>query len=46
LKKTGTEARKDLEDFFGKKVYLELHVKVSKDWRDKERSLKGFGYNI
>ncbi len=46
LKKLGTEARIDIEDFFGKKVYLELYVKVSKDWRDKDRSLKGFGYNI
>ncbi|HSH52615.1 MAG TPA: KH domain-containing protein, partial [Bacteroidales bacterium] len=46
LKKTGTEARKDIEDFFGKKVFLELFVKVSKDWRDKEKNLKDFGYNI
>ncbi len=46
LKKTGTEARKDIEDFFGKKVYLELYVKVSKDWRDKDRSLRNFGYNM
>ena len=45
LKKTGTEAREDIEDFFGKKVFLELFVKVSKDWRDKERNLKDFGYN-
>src|SRR6056297_606214 len=46
LKITGTEARKDIEDFFGKKVFLELFVKVSKDWRDKEKNLKDFGYNI
>lgn len=46
LKKVGTEARKDIEDFFGKKVFLELHVKVTKDWRDKDRQLRGFGYNI
>jgi len=46
LKKTGTEARKDLESFFGKKVFLEIHVKVTKDWRDKDRSLRGFGYNV
>jgi GTP-binding protein Era len=46
LKKTGTEAREDIEDFFGKKVFLELFVKVSKDWRDKEKNLKDFGYNI
>ncbi|MGC9374528.1 MAG: GTPase Era [Bacteroidales bacterium] len=46
LKKTGTEAREDIEDFFGKKVFLELFVKVSKDWRDKEKNLKDFGYNF
>jgi GTP-binding protein Era len=46
LKKTGTDARKDIEDFFGKKVYLELYVKVSKDWRDKDRPLRNFGYNM
>jgi GTP-binding protein Era len=45
LKRTGTEARLDLEDFFGKKVFLEIYVKVSKDWRDKDRSLRSFGYN-
>ena len=45
LKKTGTEARLDIEDFFGKKVFLELFVKVSKDWRDKDRPLRSFGYN-
>ncbi len=45
LKKVGSEARKDIEDFFGKKVYLEIHVKVSKDWRDKDRQLRNFGYN-
>ncbi len=44
LKKTGTQARVDLEKFFGKKVFLELFVKVSKDWRDKDVKLKGFGY--
>ncbi|MEE4197502.1 MAG: GTPase Era [Bacteroidales bacterium] len=45
LKKTGTDARLELEQFFGKKVFLELFVKVSKDWRDKERNLNDFGYN-
>jgi GTP-binding protein Era len=45
LKKVGTEAREDIEAFFGKKVFLELYVKVSKDWRDKDRQLRGFGYN-
>ena len=44
LKKTGTEARLDMEDFFGRKVYLELYVKVTKDWRDKSEMLKRFGY--
>lgn len=44
LKKVGTEARKDLEVFFGKKVYLELFVKVMKNWRDNEQDLKRFGY--
>ncbi|MGE0089056.1 MAG: GTPase Era [Bacteroidales bacterium] len=45
LKKTATEARKDLEEFFGKKVFIEIYVKVSKDWRDKDRTLNSFGYN-
>jgi GTPase len=44
LKKVGTEARHDMEDFFGKKVFLELYVKVTKDWRDKPAMLKRFGY--
>ncbi len=44
LKKTGTEARKEMEEFFVKKVFLELFVKVRKDWRNNERILKGFGY--
>jgi len=44
IKKVGTEARKDIEEFLEKKVFLELFVKVSKDWRDKERELKRFGY--
>ncbi len=44
LKKTGTEARLDMEEFFGKKVFLELYVKVTKDWRDKTQELKRFGY--
>lgn len=44
LKKVGTEARHDLEDFFRKKVFLELHVKVSKDWREKPQALRKFGY--
>lgn len=44
LKKVGTEARKDIEAFFGKKVFLNLYVKVLKDWRNKENDLKNFGY--
>ncbi|MBN1340545.1 MAG: GTPase Era [Bacteroidales bacterium] len=44
LKKVGTEARKDMEAFLGKKVFLEMNVKVSKDWRDSDRLLKRFGY--
>jgi GTP-binding protein Era len=44
IKKVGTEARKDIEAFLDKKVYLELFVKVSKDWRNDERQLKRFGY--
>ena len=44
LKKVGIEARKDLEDFFQKQVHLETFVKVSKDWRKKDLSLKRFGY--
>ena len=44
LKKIGTKARIDIEAFFGKKVFLELYVKVSKDWKNKSNSLKKFGY--
>ena len=44
LKTVGTQARKDLEVFFGKKVFLELFVKVIKNWRDNEQDLKRFGY--
>jgi GTP-binding protein Era len=44
LKRVGTEARRDMEDFFRKKVFLELYVKVTKDWRDKPLMLKRFGY--
>ena len=44
LKKVGTAARQDLEIFFGKKIFLETHVKVEKDWRKKEAKLKRFGY--
>lgn len=44
LKKTGTEARIEMESFFGRKIFLELYVKVTKDWRDKPLMLKRFGY--
>jgi len=44
LKKVGTEARHDMEAFYGKKIFLELFVKVTKDWRDKPLMLKRFGY--
>jgi len=46
IKKLGTEARMDIEQFLDKHVFLELHVKVSKEWRNDERSLKRFGYPI
>lgn len=44
LKKTGTDARKDLERFFGKKIFLETHVKVADNWRKETQKLKHFGY--
>ena len=44
LKKVGTEARRDIEQFFEKRVFLELFVKVEKDWRNRENKLKAFGY--
>ena len=44
LKRVGTEARKDIEKFFEKKVFLELYVKVEKDWRNQESKLRAFGY--
>ncbi|NLO67893.1 MAG: GTPase Era [Bacteroidales bacterium] len=46
LKRVGTQARKEMEIFFDKKVFLELHVKVARDWRNKPESLKSFGYEI
>ncbi len=45
LKKVGTEARKDMEAFLGKKVFLETHVKVSKNWRKEKLKLRHFGYS-
>lgn len=44
LKQVGIEARRDIEQFFQKKVYLELYVKVEKDWRNQEGDLRQFGY--
>ena len=45
LKKVGTLARRDMEAFFQKKIFLDLYVKVNKDWRDDDKQLKRFGYN-
>jgi len=45
LKKVGSMARADMEKFFGKKVFLEMFVKVKKDWRNDDRVLRQFGYN-
>lgn len=44
IKRLGIEARHDMETFFGKKIYLELFVKVEKDWRNRENKLREFGY--
>ncbi len=44
IKKVGIEARHDIEKFFGKKVFLEIFVKVEKDWRNRESKLRAFGY--
>lgn len=44
LKKVGTDARKDMEKFFGKKIFLETHVKVADNWRKQKLKLKHFGY--
>ncbi|MDR0658064.1 MAG: GTPase Era [Mediterranea sp.] len=45
LKKVATEARRDLERFFGKAIFLETYVKVDKDWRSSDRELRNFGYH-
>lgn len=45
LKKVGTLARRDMETFFQKKIFLDLYVKVNKDWRNDDKQLKRFGYN-
>jgi GTP-binding protein Era len=44
LKRVGTGARKETEAFLGKKVFMEIYVKVSREWRDNPRMLKKFGY--
>ena len=46
LKKVSTEARKSLEQFFGKSIYLEIFVKVDKDWRSSDKAMKIYGYNL
>ena len=46
LKKVGAMARKDIERFFDKKVFLEMFVKVEKDWRNRDSLLKTFGYQL
>ncbi|MBN1822544.1 MAG: GTPase Era [Prolixibacteraceae bacterium] len=45
IKKVGSQARRDAEEFFGKKIFFDLYVKVAKDWRDKDGQLKKFGYD-
>jgi len=45
LKRVGTEARKDLQKFFAKKIHIELYVKVNKNWRNDKRQLRRFGYS-
>ncbi len=46
IKKLGTEARRDIEEFTGKRCFLSLHVKVLKDWRNSDRALRSFGYAL
>ncbi len=46
LKRVSTEARRSLEKFFGKRIYLEIFVKVDKDWRNSESALRTYGYNL
>lgn len=45
IKKVGSEARQDAEEFFSKKIFLQIFVKIAKDWRNKDRALKNFGYD-
>ena len=46
LKKVSTEARKTLEKFFGKHIYLQVSVKVDKDWRNSSKRLEAYGYKL
>lgn len=46
LKKVATEARRDLERFFGKSIFLETYVKVDKEWRSSDKELRNFGYHL
>lgn len=46
LKKLGTTARRDIEKFFGKKVFIEIYVKVEKDWRNRDNILRTYGYRV
>jgi len=45
IKRVGTDARKDAEEFFNKKIFMELYVKVAKEWRSQDNQLKKFGYD-
>ena len=46
IKRVGSMARRDLERFFGKKIFLEIFVKVEKDWRNRDNLLRVFGYQL
>ena len=46
LKRVGSQARKDIEAFFGKQVFLQLFVKVDRDWRSSQSRLRHYGYDL
>ena len=46
LKKTASEARADIEDLLGHKIYMECHVKVRENWRDNESLIRSYGLNF
>ena len=46
LKKMATEARLDIEELLGQHVFIEFHIKISKDWRNDEKALRNFGYDF